>query len=89
MDIPKRDLVVSNIRKLLAQTGGQLPPTNVKDAEDLLKYGEWGEALDLVCTQLYEYRITISQELYDIVEQCGLAMNLDAEEWNYLRELVG
>ena len=87
MDIATRDQVIANIRKLLAATKDQLPPENVKDAEELLEHGEWGESLDLICTQLYEFGVTLSQELYRMVEQSGLAMNLDAERWSYLKEL--
>ncbi|MCG8420224.1 MAG: hypothetical protein MJE77_20015 [Proteobacteria bacterium] len=41
------------------------------------------------CTQLYEYDIGITENLYAIVEQTGQAMNLDTGQWSYLRELVG
>jgi len=30
---------------------------NVDDANDLLEHAEWGEALSLICTQLFEYDV--------------------------------
>ena len=88
MDIATRDRVIANIRHVLARTQSGLPAANVKDAQELLEHGEWGEAFDLVCTQLYEFDVGISEDLYKVVEQTALAMGLDAAQWSYIKELV-
>jgi hypothetical protein len=88
VDITTRDKVIANIQQVLAATRDRLPAENVSDAEELLEHGEWGQAFDLVCTQLYEYEVRISEALYRIVEEAGIAMDLDDGQWSYLKELV-
>jgi hypothetical protein len=52
-----RSIVVSGIRHVLDAVGASLPAENVRDALEFLEYDEWGEALSLICTQLYEFRV--------------------------------
>ena len=45
---------------MLSAVRGVLPAQDIAAAQDLLEHGEWGEAFDLVCTQVYEYEINHS-----------------------------
>lgn len=65
-----------------------LPTDNVEDALELLNYAEWGAALSLICTQIYEYEVPISQSFYDEVERLGKRMELVSADWEILRELI-
>lgn len=84
----KRHQVIANIERLLAAFDSTLPAENISDARDLLEHDEWGEAFDLLCTQLYEFDVELSVELYELIEATGNAMSIDREQWEYLSELV-
>ena len=88
MDVETRDKVVQNIRQLMADFASKLPSENITDAQDLIEHGEWGEAFDLLCTQVYEYELAVSQEQYALIDQTGGLMGLESTGWDYLRELV-
>lgn len=88
MDSNTRDKIVTNIRDLLAQKGESLPSENSIDVLELLEHGEWGEAFDLMCTQLYEYDVELTEAQYLLVQETGDAMGVNATQWAYLRELV-
>jgi hypothetical protein len=66
----------------------RLPDNNTADARDLIAHGEYGEALDLLCTQVYEYGVPVSSEAYKLIEECGKRMEMEESSWSYLRELL-
>jgi hypothetical protein len=61
---------------------------NINDAIDLLEHDEWGESFLLICTQLYEYDVSISRSTYDSIREIGLSMKLDESNWQMLEELI-
>ena len=81
-------IIVDGIRSVLDEVRSSLPGENVKDATALLEHAEWGEALSLICTQLYEYEVAISGRTYDQIEWLGQQMNMASNEWTMLEELV-
>lgn len=64
-----------------------LPAENIADARDLIDHGEYGVALELVCTQLYEYDVPVPTETYRLIEQCGRIMQMNEASWAFLEEL--
>jgi hypothetical protein len=77
----KVDLLISSAEELL-------PAENIANAREFLKHNEWGEAYDLICTQLFEFSIPISQALYLSISEIGQAMMLPESEWTYLETLI-
>jgi hypothetical protein len=75
------------LRALLGMFKDSLPEENQKDAEDLISHGEFGEALDLIVTQVYEYELPVSEQAYALVEELGRGMEIDPSSWSFLREL--
>ena len=55
---------------------------------ELIQVGEWGIALENICTQLYEYEAPVSWVTYQQIKKCGERMKLSAHSWEFLRELV-
>ena len=47
--------IVQGIYSILEEIGDSLPSEKVIDTKELLEHNDWGEALDLLCTQLYEW----------------------------------
>lgn len=60
----------------------------IEDAREMVKYNEYGVGFEIVCTQLFEYDIKISSEIYEKLEALGKSMKLKEETWNYLRALI-
>jgi hypothetical protein len=88
MNVITRNQIAGNIRRLLVEVGDGLPDGNIRDVDELLDHGEWGEALSLLCEQLYEYEVSISQTQYSLIEQSGAMMGMSVDVWKYLKELV-
>jgi hypothetical protein len=89
MDVETRDAVIRNTRLLVEWFASELRPENIQDAGELLDHGEWGEAFDLICTQVYEYEVPVSREQYTVIEQTGRMLGMDSADWDYLKELIG
>ena len=81
-------ILVDEIRSVLEEVGTSLLEENVQDATELLEHGEWRVALSLICAQLYEYNVAISQETYDQIECLGQEMEMPFNEWSMLQSLV-
>jgi hypothetical protein len=60
-----------------------LPDQNITSIIELATHNEWGEAIEVLCTQLFEYDIKVSLKNYAILEEMikeiGLDMNLVAD----------
>jgi len=79
--------VILLIEKIIDAVKGDLPADNISDAEDLLSHDEWGEALSLIYTQLYEYDVPVSEEVYSMIDSAGCQMGMDSRGWKDLTVL--
>jgi hypothetical protein len=77
--------VIEIVEGVIDAVDGKLPVANINDARELLEHDEWGEALSLIYTQLYEYDIAISQSTFDQIELAGRKMELDRKGWEVLK----
>lgn len=80
--------IVEGIRTVLKEVSDSLPPENVTDAAELLDHAEWGLALSLICTQLYEYDVVITRSTYTRIEWLGHQMEMPEAEWTILKSLI-
>lgn len=80
--------IIVGVCSVLQEVRALLPKENVQDAADLLEHDEWGEALSLICTQLYEYDLPISAATYEKIELLGRQMGMASKEWTMLKTLV-
>ena len=81
-------LLVDGIRVVVEEVRTSIPEENVRDAYEFIEYAEWGEALSLICTQLYEYDVPISNRTYEQIEWLGQQMEMAPKQWTMLKELV-
>ena len=79
-----RSKVIRIVGEVIEAIDGMLPVENIDDARELLEYGEWGEALHLIYTQLHEYGVKISQSTFDQIKLAGDKMGLDRKGWEVL-----
>jgi hypothetical protein len=59
-------------------------PEDLRNAQENLDAGEFGEALDTICQQLYENETPINQGVYDALARTGSSMQMD----QHLREML-
>lgn len=76
--------VIGIVGEVIDAVDGKLPVENINDARELLEHDEWGEALSLVYTQLYEYDVKVSQSTFDQIKLAGEKMGLDSKGWEVL-----
>ena len=76
------------VRQMVEAVRCLLPDHNIRDAIELLDYREWGEALVLICTQLYEFDVTITDAHYERIQSAAERMELKESEWEFVRQLV-
>jgi hypothetical protein len=60
----------------------------VTQAIELVEHDEFGEALDLICTQLYEFDAPVSKSLYDLVVATADLIEWPRTELDYFRKLL-
>jgi hypothetical protein len=84
----KHKINETQLRTLADMFSKKLPDNDIANARDLIAHGEYGEALDLLCTQVYEYEVPVSSEAYKLIEECGTRMQMEESSWTYLRKLV-
>lgn len=56
--------------------------------EYIIQHGEYGIALEDLCSVIEQERISLSRAIYDKIIALGVEMELDPSLWNRLLELV-
>mgnify|MGYP005821798391 CR=1 FL=1 len=79
--------LIAGVREVLAAVASYLPH-DVANAHDLLDHNEWGAALSLICTQLFEYDVTVSADVYAQIARLARDMELPEGEWAFISKLV-
>lgn len=83
------NIIENNLRLLLGEFSKKLSVTDLKNISILIEHNEFGEALEILCTQLYEYDIAIGSQQYLIIEQTAKTMKMSEDRWIYTKELLG
>lgn len=65
----------------------QLPRCDLESVSELISVGEYGIALEDLCTQLYEHEIPVTGHLRHLLAEVGAAMQMDPSNWTDLEEL--
>jgi hypothetical protein len=76
------------VASILTAVKDSLSEQDVAHATELLEHDEWGVALSLICTQLYEYEIPVSAITFEQIKAVALLMQLPEPEWNFVRKLI-
>jgi hypothetical protein len=80
MSLFRKD-IVAMVERIIDAVDGKLPAANIAEARELLECNEWGVAFSLICTQLQEYEVTVSREVFDQMAVAGEKMEMDRREW--------
>jgi hypothetical protein len=81
MDLPT---IESRLLIVLDALQDKLPCEQIDDMRDLTKAGEPGVALENLCTQLFEYDVSVLQSVRDELATLGTAMGIGADHWTRL-----
>lgn len=76
--------VIHLVRAIVIAVEGRLPAADTQNAWGLVDAGEPGVALELLCTQLHEFDIAISESLLVQIITAGEAMGLASDLWTDL-----
>lgn len=79
--------IESRVRRVVRELAGSLPEDDVDSILGLLEAGEWGIALENLCTQLDEYHVAVPLPLLDEIAQLGDKMGLDPGCWGALEPM--
>ena len=77
-----------NIGNLIEQLADILTAQDLMFARELLDAHEYGEALYVIVTQLYEYDSSISMSQYRQINTIGTEMGITPDQWNMLLNQV-
>ena len=69
---------------LIMDAIGDLPENDVEHVEELVQVGEWQVALELLCTQVYEYEIKVDKELLKMIAALGRDVGVQNRYWKVL-----
>lgn len=82
---PENIVLKEKSEHLLLSLYDILPYTVFNDAMDLINHSEYGVALELLCVQLYEYDITISNNIKSVIIDLVIDMGLNIELINGIK----
>jgi hypothetical protein len=63
-----------------------LPADQLADMDELTKVGEPGIAFENLCTQLYEFYVSIKPEHLEKLRAIGLSMGISSKYWERLKD---
>ncbi len=66
----------------------RLPKERVDDITLLATHGEWGLAYEILCTNISDFNISLSRELYNRLGDYGSSIGADPYYQNILKQLV-
>ncbi len=74
----------TKLNKLLEQVSYGLIDTDIQNINELLDYGEFGIALELICSQLYEHNSHITDIVLKDIIELAESMKMKASTWDFL-----
>lgn len=76
----------TKLREIVAECAANLQQSDVDAALELVEHSEWGVALEMVCTQLFEYDASVNSVLLQKISDTGAEMGLRPELWMILKQ---
>ncbi|WP_137973736.1 MafI family immunity protein [Pseudomonas sp. F(2018)] len=75
------------MRAALDEVSGCFDDDTAENVRELLSSGEPGVALEILCSQLVEFDISVSQGVKDLLAESARNMGMDIEELREIRVL--
>lgn len=78
----------AELLSVLDELKGKLPKDREEDIRDLFLHTEYGVGLEVLCSNLHDYYIKISPEIYERLKRTGESMQMKDSTWICLKELI-
>jgi len=74
--------------KILATELKSLPRADFDNVLMFLENNELGEALDTLCSQIFENDLKISKNMYMTIEKIGTELGISTDIWSFLNQQI-
>ncbi|MBD2311134.1 MafI family immunity protein [Desertifilum sp. FACHB-1129] len=80
--------VVDALNSALLSVCESLTESQIATIKEYIYVGEWGLALETLCSFLYEEDVNISHKSYKLIEQAGERLTIDNNTWKILESQI-
>ena len=81
-------VIVKKIDEVLHLTEDVLGKAQAENLSVYNHCGEWTIGFEILCDNLYESKSPISQQVYDLIKDIGISLNVDKKEWEILKPQI-
>lgn len=81
-------MIIEKLTQALDEVINKLPEIDIKNIAEFIEHNEFGVAYELLCVQVYEYEVEISEGFYEELFFCGKSMQIDPVYYEPLKELI-
>ena len=78
------EMIETVLKSIIDGVRSLIPPEDGVNAYELVEAREWGVALELLCTQLFEYDAVVPLDIREEIAAVGGLMGLDESNWTDL-----
>lgn len=82
------EVIIGKVNEILSLLDGILPHNQIESLQVDVNAGEWALALEILCSNLYEYDIPIPARVYELINEAGKMMRMDESKWQMLQSQV-
>ena len=80
--------ITEKLEKALYLTSNGLMQSRIECISSCIHAGEWVEAFEILCSNLYEYELPISEQAYQLLKEIGLTIKTKKDYWEVLQPQI-
>ena len=80
MRIPTKQFQLE-LEQVLGYFENRLPFPPFNDIRELVSAGEPGVAFEIICTQAFEFDVSVDKHIWEMLDRTGTAMGISPEYW--------
>lgn len=84
----KSQKIILQLHELVNETKEKLPQYDIENILEFIDCDEWGLAYEILCSQIYEYEVSITREFYERIRFLGKKKHINPDVWQNLESLV-
>ena len=81
-------MLITQLIQILNEVKNKISSEEVKNILELIENNEFGLAYETLCTQIYEYEVSITGEFYEKISFYGESIKIQPFFWLPLKELI-
>ena len=82
------EAIEKHMMVLITRLTNTLDDVDIEYATELVHAGEYGVSLEFICEQLYENEYTITMDIYRIIVDLCMTMNIPKQHYEMLKENI-